>query len=323
MEWFDKITHNNNYRWIYVDIDLGNFCTYACSYCPDEAHNGSVPWLEISTLKNFVKKLFDHTKDTKNLLVFNLLGGEPTLYKDIEELCYYIKDQSKKYNIRSYIELLTNGYRKLRWWEDNILMYDEVKISFHPEFANATHVRDVCDLVVSKGKQSMTQVLMLPAMWDKCIDTINILRTSKYKWGIMVKVVLKNFGHEPYDYTQEQIEFMRHMPRQSKVHNRPQYSNKFWLNDTETKHYTASQIINEKYHTFKGWMCYAGIDIIHINRNGKFRIGGACPMPYDGFTNKTIYDLDYEFPKEPIICNIDWCKCGPDIITRKEKMYAG
>ena len=46
-------------------------------------------------------------------------------------------------------------------------------------------------------------------------------------------------------------------------------------------------------------------------------------MPYDGFTNKTIYDLDYEFPKEPIICNIDWCKCGPDIITRKEKMYAG
>ena len=50
MEWFDKITHNNNYRWIYVDIDLGNFCTYACSYCPDEAHNGSVPWLEISTL---------------------------------------------------------------------------------------------------------------------------------------------------------------------------------------------------------------------------------------------------------------------------------
>ena len=169
----------------------------------------------------------------------------------------------------------------------------------------------------------MTQVLMLPAMWDKCIDTINILRTSKYKWGIMVKVVLKNFGHEPYDYSQEQIEFMRHMPRQSKVHNRPQYSNKFWINDTETKHYTASQIINEKYHTFKGWMCYAGIDIIHIDRNGKFRIGGACPMPYDGFTNKTIYDLDYEFPKEPIICNIDWCKCGPDIITRKEKMYAG
>lgn len=322
MDWFDKIVHNNKYRWVYLDIDLGNFCTYACSYCPTTAHDGSVPWLELSALKRFVDNLFSHTKDTKNLLVFNFLGGEPTLYKDIEELCYYIKEQSSKFGIQSHIELLTNGYRKLRWWEDNIHMYDEVKISFHPEFADPIHVRDVCDLVVSKGKQSMTQVLMLPELWDKCIDTIEVLKTSKYEWGIAVKVVQKDFGPEPYDYTEDQIEFMKKMPRPPKINNRPSYNNSFILNDKETTHYLASQIINERKHSFKGWKCYAGIDIINITRNGKFKIGGACPMPYDGFTNKTIYDLDYEFPTEPVTCDIDWCKCGPDIITRKEKIYA-
>jgi len=322
VDWFDKIIHNNEYRWVYIDIDLGNFCTYACSYCPTQAHDGSVPWLEVGALKKFVNKLFTHTKDTKNLLVFNFLGGEPTLYNDIEELCYYIKEQSGKFGIQSHIELLTNGYRKLRWWEDNIHVYDEVKISFHPEFATATHARDVCDLVVSKGKQAMTQVLMLPALWEKCIETIETLKTSKYKWCIAVKVVLKDFGHEPYDYTKEQEEFMKKMPRPPKINNRPSYNNRFMLNNKQTEHYVAAQIINERKHSFKDWKCYAGIDIISISREGKFKIGGACPMSYERFTNKTIYDTDYVFPSTPVICNIDWCKCGPDIITRKEKFYA-
>ena len=48
------------------------------------------------------------------------------------------------------------------------------------------------------------------------------------------------------------------------------------------------------------------------------QIGGACRVMHSGLSNKLITDTDLVFPSDPIICNQEWCSCGPDMETRKE-----
>ena len=106
----DEIRYENNNH-IYVDIALGNTCNFKCSYCPDKLHNGSDPWLDIVALKKFSSKLIDFYSSVhdKNIFMFNLLGGEPTLYKDIVPFCQQLKELGEQKNCLIQIEFLTNS----------------------------------------------------------------------------------------------------------------------------------------------------------------------------------------------------------------------
>lgn len=318
---FDQIKHGQ-YDWIYVDIDLGNSCTYNCSYCPADAHNGSVPWLQIDALKKFIDKLFQHytTVFNKELFVFNLLGGEPTLYRDIETLCEYIKTKANYFKVESYIEFLTNGYRKLAWWKKNIDLYDNAKISFHSEFANDDHIVEICDAIIAGGKTANVQILMLPSKWDYCIAAIDKFSKSKEHWAYRPKIVQKEFGPEPYDYTADQLKFLQNSDNFRNGNSEKNYNNKYFYKGKKVDKIYVSDIIINNLHTFFDWKCYAGIDIVRIKRKGDLKLGGTCFMEYPNFTDKTIYE-DYEFPTKPTICKQAWCFCGADIKVRKEKIY--
>lgn len=321
-KWFDEIKPVN-YDWTYIDIDLGNICTYKCSYCPTDAHDGSVPWLDINALKQFIGKVFKHhtTVFQKELFVFNLLGGEPTLYPYIEELCAFIKEQGKKYSVITWIELLTNGYRKVSWWKDNIDLYDNAKISFHPEYADASHVRDVCDLLVENKKCALVQVLMYPDKWQECVSAIELMiKTRKKLWPLQPKTVQIDFGPEPYFYTNEQKQWMKDNLYTYTSENDINYHNKMFLNGEKVGQVLVYSIIAEKQHSFVNWECFAGIDLIRVKRQGDFKLGGVCRMEYPGFTDKTIYDDDYILPSRPTICKQTWCSCGADIKVQKRKV---
>ncbi len=318
----DEIRYDNN-KHIYIDIALGNTCNFKCSYCPDDLHNGSEPWLNINALKKFSSKLIDFYSSVhdKNIFMFNLLGGEPTLYKDIVPFCQQLKKLGEQKNCLIQIEFLTNGFRKLKWWEENIELFDKVKISHHPEFAKPEHSRDVADIVTENNKYAAIQVLMNPEYWDKCMDHVNIILDSKYDFNVANKLVLKDFGTEPYDYTPEQLKIFDKPfrgginQRKLKLFNRqPIY---FFENKNLGK-LPPPKIFAEKLNKFKGWTCYAGIDILSIAFNGNISLGGACRMRSTGVTDKTIYD-DYDFPNSPQVCAIDVCKCSPDVETRKFK----
>ena len=92
------------YNHLYVDMVLGNTCSYSCSYCPDSLHDGSVPWHSIDNLKKFTSRVLSHysTNLNKQFYTFNFLGGEPSLYKHLIELCDHVKNESEKYNTKLY-----------------------------------------------------------------------------------------------------------------------------------------------------------------------------------------------------------------------------
>jgi organic radical activating enzyme len=319
----DEIRYENNNH-IYVDIVLGNTCNFKCSYCPDSLHNGSDPWLNINALKKFSSKLIDFYSSVhdKNIFMFNLLGGEPTLYKDIVPFCQQLKELEEQKNCLIQIEFLTNGFRKLKWWEENIELFDKVKISHHPEFAKPEHSRDVADIVTEHNKYAAVQMLMNPEYWDKCMDHANIILDSKYDFTVVKKLVLKDFWTEPYDYTPEQLKIFDGPFRGSiaEIENKKIFNRRpiYYFENEKIGRVRPPKIIAEGLNKFKGWTCYAGIDILSVDFQGKIKLGGACKMEYDGITNKTIYD-DYDFPNSPQVCAIDICACSPDVETRKFK----
>ena len=79
---------------VHIDIELGNLCNWACTYCPKKSHDGSIPWVDKNNLIKFLDQACTHYKSLgKKYFDFNFLGGEPTLFKHFVEITNWIKQQ--------------------------------------------------------------------------------------------------------------------------------------------------------------------------------------------------------------------------------------
>lgn len=314
------------YNAVYIDWTLGNFCNYRCSYCPDYLHDNSNPMSDVESVKAFTKRLFDHY--TRNLgkkyFIFNLMGGEPTLWKSIEPFVIWVKEYSQQLGITSIIEILTNGSRTLRWWNDYVKYFDIVKITHHVEFANPVHTTNVADLVIDSGTNASVQVTMLPARWNECIDHLKTISNSRRQFRIDVKPLRIDFGSTLYDYTFEQLDIFQRPYRTAEgipgVDTINMQGKSLFDNGNE-EIVRYQELITKGENSWVDWQCWAGIDIINIKPDGTVRLGGACGMKDDLMYKKHITDPTLQFRIEPIICKQQWCSCGPDMETRKK--YVG
>jgi organic radical activating enzyme len=315
-------TDPNRYKAVYIDWTLGNFCNFKCSYCPDYLHNGTNPMSDIEIAKKFIRKLFAHyiTKLDKRYFVFNFLGGEPTLWKHLGDFVRWIKEYSSEQGVVSYIEILTNGSRTIRWWKDYVQYFDRIKITHHTEFANPEHTKTVANLVVDNNKNAAVQVTMIPAMWNTCMEHLEIISDTKHCFQIDVKPLRVDFGSVLYEYSDEQLNIFKTTYRPEK--DLPQtdsigMASKFILSDGAETYIRYQELITKKENTWLGWNCWAGLDIISITQTGFIKLGGACQVG-SKIVGKFIHDEDLEFPTVPVICTQQWCSCGPDMETRKE-----
>tara|TARA_B100001175_G_scaffold306792_1_gene305285 strand:- start:493 stop:1434 length:942 start_codon:yes stop_codon:yes gene_type:complete len=292
---------------VHIDIELGNLCNWACTYCPKKSHDGSIPWVDKNNLIKFLDQACTHYKSLgKKYFDFNFLGGEPTLFKHFVEITNWIKQQ----DFYSNVEMMTNGYRKMSYWEKNIKSFDTVSITHHAENADPLHTKTVADFVVDNGKYASVSIPMIPWEWDKCMEHIETLMHSKHPFNVSPKTLLKDFGGKniPYDYTDNQKKIL---------------NKKFRFNQLSNKHkkyrkgINATKLVANQANRFLGYTCYAGIDIISINKVGGLRLGGNCYVQHKGFTDKKYYDDNIAFPQGPTICTQKICSCLPDVQTRK------
>jgi organic radical activating enzyme len=306
---------------LHIEYDLGNLCNHRCSYCFPGSNEGTVPWPDVDLVIKNLDHLLAHYKNAgKTKFDIYLIGGEPTLWKELPKLCQYLKNN---YDIN--IRLSTNGSRKLDWWKDNVKFFDEIEISVHHEFANVEHLSNVLDLIYDNKINNVANVLMDPDHFEKCQDIIHQLKSSKRRWTIIAKTVHFN-GVTRYSESQKKFLLtpLKRMPNLFwwfSLKNRNQ--TKVWtVNDSKKKQVNENWFALNDLNRFQGWSCNLGVDLIKIHRDGY--INGNCRQKIYGIDHfYNLYDKNFinEFSPKiiPIVCEKSICECTHEITIKKIK----
>jgi MoaA/NifB/PqqE/SkfB family radical SAM enzyme len=313
-----RVENNQPDNVLRIEYMLGNTCNQKCSYCFPGSNEGNMPWPELKTVKNNLKKVLDHYK-ANGKTVFNIffVGGEPTLWDDFLSLCEWLKE---KYEC--ILEISTNATRGIIWWTKAGRVLDHVNISMHHEYAKVNKIKKLADYLYQAGVFVNVDVLMDPHEFEKCEEIVERLITGTYNWPVIAKVVLYN-GQTSYD--EKQLKYFEDPIKQ--------YPENGWFEETTRKPRTEITITNEdgeKFITksdswitrnnlnyFKGWSCNLGVDHIKIT-NGI--ITGNCQQPlFDKVYN--INDRDFEFSPaiNPVVCSKNICGCTGEIGIKKWK----
>jgi len=317
---------DNKPRLLKIYYDLSNLCNYSCWYCFPESHAGTDPWPDAEVIKHNIVHLIKHYRENSaiNDIEIVFLGGEPTLWKHLGSVAQFIKSQ-----VKCRISILTNGSRTLRWWEEYADYFDHVGISVHHEKADSNHIIDVSNILYNKKINFYNAVLMDYKDWDKCIDLVNELSSTKKKWTVLAKPIHINgvsyYSNEQLEYLKDQVKrnpslisFLQH------YYNTPRKEYKVTKENgevfsTKNPNYFSMNMLNH----YEGWNCNLGINYLFIDRSGI--LSGTC--------KQKLYNLDYYFNLNDsdfiqkfyptitgVICEQKICMCGGEASLTKTKI---
>lgn len=304
-----------------VCFQLGNVCTYDCSYCGEGNKNGTHKWPEFSIVENLVREIdrvYKSSPYNKKEIVFEYLGGEVTVWKDFEKLLVLVHELGNK----SWI--ITNGVRSLRWWEEHAKYFEVVTLSAHLEFCDIEHLCSVGNIINDNNVFASITVLMYPPKWNECLAAIEYLKENS-RCSCTIKPLVKtvtDFG-EPWDYTTEEHDFIKNNSGIKK--GRLIWGNSenvtIWRNSKTGKilRRPGDDIIVFRENNFYNWKCYVGIDTLYLQNNGDIRVGAMCePVPPLGNWKRDELST-VRWPFEPVICKYLNCNCQADFRARKFK----
>lgn len=317
----------NNYtdNFIRIEYMLGNVCNYRCSYCFPGSNEGTHQWPDIELVKTNLGHLLDHYKaNGKNKFQFYMVGGEPTIWKDLPELAAFLKS---RYN--AIINLSTNASRTLHWWQKNTKHYDYVEISVHHEYADVDHIINVADMLYDADTNVVANVLMDPDYFERGEMLIRRLQNSKRQWPVIAKIVKFNGATR---YNEQQTTFFDQQTKRAydrewyqRVNKDPVVGRIVWVVDENN---VKTQLANNSWFTlndqnhFQGWQCDLGKEFIEISKEGI--ISGNCRQYIYGLDyHFNIYDNDFVEKFQPNIvpttCRKETCDCTSEIVIKKKK----
>ena len=333
-----------------ISWDLGNPCTYACSYCPASNHDGSIPWPTLEHAINVVKTITDHYKGMGRNLSWCFLGGEVIVWKNFLKFLELIKE----YDEDAYIQVVTNGKRTVNWWNRAKYFLDSIAFTVHIEYVDPYELREVVNEVYDEIDSLSMQVPVIPSRWEDTMKVVDVLKEANGYNHIHLKF-LYNYhlpgasagttGLNPEDrlgyvqikdgkitterYTQEQIEIINttEYKKNKRLKDgwqkyKPLYKGGLciWKYNNKTFQKTVAwhQLIGYKVNRWKGWRCYAGIETLGLDKYGHVELA-RCRVKRIGNWKTGLKDI--EWPTKTLICPIDYCGCAADITTTKVKIH--
>ncbi len=311
------IEHHNKLhdRIFVVNWCLGNTCNYSCSYCLKGLHDGSIPWPDIDKIKRFCDRVINHyDRHLGQRVFFEFTGGEVTLFKGLRSVLAHLKSQGAETGI------ISNGSRRLEYWENLKPVLDQVCLSFHSESAEPEHFKKVVLLL----KDSLTvhvNVMMHPAHFDRCAELANWFAKNVTDITLAVQPLLVDFKDKLYDYTPEQLEYIqkgREIPKTTRP--RRNYRGALYevYQDGSKKLTRPSDIVAGRQNNWFGWECWIGLSQLVVNTNGDV-YRGWC---YVGGKLGNVQEPDLvELPRRPIICDKTFCHCNLDIMNKRRKRH--
>jgi sulfatase maturation enzyme AslB (radical SAM superfamily) len=298
-----------------IEIFPGDTCNYNCRYCLPVFNEGKVRWPDLETITDRLSHVMDYyiKYGNKKRFVFQIIGGEPTLWPECGEFVKFFKD---RYDVT--ISMSSNGSRTLRWWEEYGKQFDHIIMSCHHEKINVEHTIEVCDSLYDNDVWVNAMVLMDSKYWDKCVSIIEGLKNSRNTWSISTSQVI----YDDVSYTPDQLEFLANNNKRL-PDARYYYEVKKTLDESPTVTFSdgATEKVSHNWldlnghNNFLGWECNIGVDTIYIDKTGTIK--GSCgQVLFGNESNYNIYDKDFKdkFNPEmkPSICTQSRCNCFPE-----------
>jgi MoaA/NifB/PqqE/SkfB family radical SAM enzyme len=302
---------------ILVDWSVSNVCNYACSYCPQLTHAGTHPFMRIKDILNFSERIVDHyVKNLGKEVYFLYTGGEVTLFRDFIAL---IRTQKQNGN---RVSISTNGFRKLKFWEEAKKYLFQASLSYHVEFTDLEHFINVINLIKS-DVYTHVNIMIHPDYFQDCLDAAYRVLNATDDITIDLQIVLKDFI-EPYPYASGQRELIIEAnndinSRLKLKRTRDSYRGlmKLKFSNGSEELVKPGDLLTKNMHSWQGWKCYIGLEILVVDINGDiFRSWcGDCEKIGN------IRDKDIKFPQEPHICTKSKCTGGvTDTMVTKIKV---
>ena len=131
-----------NISWI-----LGRFCNYNCSYCWPYARSDKIDYQDHTLYINSINKIKQQARANGfNAFQWSFSGGEPTAYKQLNDLVKHLDETESSYQS---IHMTTNLSPGSKWWKTwcsntDLLQRRSITASFHDEFAKEQEFGDKC-----------------------------------------------------------------------------------------------------------------------------------------------------------------------------------
>lgn len=297
----------DNPEHIIVQWNLGNVCNYSCSYCPTYLHDGTISWPELDLIKNTLIKIKDRFQN--KTITVEMLGGEITLYKDFILLMSWLKENNFNSNV------LSNGSRTLRFWEDAAPYLSRIGLTYHPEFSNQEHFLSLLKILLEKNVIPYIKIAMVKEHFWNLTEFQKVL-FDQYPYINVEMVLLSdkmnqfNYNGYYYDYSREEIEFLIKSEESHTGHLVAEFDN------GSKENYTLNQVRDLGLNKFTGFECGSKLSLIVIDHKGNVSTS-LCRQR----TRINIHSIDSELDSllKPVICELHKCTNHSDLRILKEK----
>ena len=300
---------NENTFDLEIDYLLTFRCNYDCSYCI--SHDVNHPALkrsvkEIIDAFNFIFKQY-----TNNKIKLRILGGEPFVYKYFINLVNELSNNNfLQINIVTNLSVTEKSLEKLKV-SKNFL----IAASYHPEYSNNKDFVNKIKYLQNRGFKTYCSVSIHP---DE-----KYLKNSLYVLENITGEVYPNFLSsmqesnvnifgKSYDYSKKIKTAIRKYDNRVLSHNF-----KYEYVDETSKIFSLSEITINNLDNFKGLLCKAGHDKLHVNEKGDI-YPAAC------FLNTRVilgnmFKNTFKKPRSYVTCPFTSCKCTSDLRLTKFK----
>lgn len=295
-------------RTVLVDWMLGNLCSYACSYCPKNLHDGSVRWQKVEDALDLFQKLRGHYAEMRGKKVWiQFTGGEPTMHPHIIQLLQGASEHGFS------VSLISNASRTIRFWHKIKTYLDSAILTYHNEFAEIEHFCKVGQILTELMPVHIN-VTMHPDRFDRTYDEACLLRETLPQATISLKPLRIGFRSELYDYDPGQLEKMRAgLPL---LENSGGVTPRAVMTVTEPngtrRNMRANEFVIRGENQWRGYRCNAGVESLRVKGDGSIT-RAVCAV--GGKIGKLGGDV--ALPFGPIVCTAATCACVADILITK------
>jgi organic radical activating enzyme len=286
---------------------LGRFCNYSCSYCWPYARSDKVDHKDLQVYKNTVDEIKRQARENGfNQFHWSFSGGEPTAYKQLNDLVKHLDETESPYQS---IHMTTNLSPGSKWWNTwcantALLQRRSITASFHDEFAKEQEFGDKCLQLQYELVHVTINQVMVPEKFYELYERLE--RFHKRGINVTLKPQSDPTASGIVDgYTEEMIHLMQTgFPQKSQGEELYQIA-LYEADGTEHLFDQAERFNAFGFNKFKDWHCNAGYQSVIIRGNEVKRSYSCHDVSLGTLEKFTLFS-------EPKICVTESCVSSAD-----------